>query len=71
MISDCLGLLLLIPPFRKLVLVGLRKWFARRIRVQTNGFWQTTASNFPGDDTVRGSSTVIDARVIDSHVVEE
>lgn len=71
MISDCLGLLLLIPPFRKLVLAGLRKWFAGRIRVQTNGFWQTTGPNFPGDDTVRGSSTVIDARVIDSHVVEE
>ena len=71
MISDCLGLLLLIPPFRKLMLTGLRKWFAGRVRVQTNGFWQTRGPSFPGDDTMRGSSTVIDARVIDSHVVEE
>jgi UPF0716 protein FxsA len=71
MISDCLGLLLLIPPFRKLVLVGLRKWFASRVRVQTNGFWQATDDSFPSDDTVRGSSTIVDARVIDSHVVEE
>jgi UPF0716 protein FxsA len=71
MISDCLGLLLLIPPFRKLTLAALRKWFAGRVRVQTNGFWQATGPSFPGDDTVRGSSTVIDARMIDSHVVEE
>jgi hypothetical protein len=49
----------------------LRKWFASRVRVQTNGFWQATEGTLPGDDTVRGSSTVIDARMIDSHVVEE
>lgn len=71
MISDCLGLLLLIPPFRKLVLVGLRKWLSGRVHVQSNGFWQTSDGSLPGDDTVRGSSTVIDARMIDSHIVEE
>ena len=70
-ISDMLGLALLIPPIRKLVMAGLRRWFTNHVRVQTSGFWQATSGQFPGDETVRGSSTVIDARVIDSHIVDE
>lgn len=70
-LSDFAGLLLLIPPFRKLVLAGVSRWFASHVRVQTTGFWQATDGTLPGDDTVRDPSTVVEARVIDSHVVDE
>jgi UPF0716 protein FxsA len=70
-LSDIAGLLLLIPPFRKLVLLGVSRWFARHVRVQTTGFWQVSDGKLPGDDTVRDPSTVVEARVIDSRVVED
>jgi UPF0716 protein FxsA len=70
-ISDVAGLLLLVPPFRKFVLAGVSRWFANHVRVQTTGFWQATDGKLPGDDTVRDPSTVVEARVIDSHVVED
>ncbi len=70
-ISDALGLLLLMPPVRKLVRRALRHWFTNHVRVQTSGFWSTTGGTFPGEDTVRGSSTIVDAKVIESRVVEE
>lgn len=76
-ISDILGIALLIPPVRKLVMLGVRRWFTNHVRLQTSGFWQATSGRFPrentapGEDTVRGSSTVVDARVIDAHVVDE
>jgi UPF0716 protein FxsA len=70
-LSDVAGLLLLIPPFRKLVLLSVSRWFARHVRVQTTGFWQVSDGKLPGDDTVRDPSTVVEARVIDSRVVED
>lgn len=68
-ISDALGLLLLIPPVRTLILMALRHGFATRVHMQGHATWQGT--QFPGDDTVRGSSTVVDARVIEAHVVDD
>ena len=65
-LTDCLGLSLLIPPFRSLVMKGVKLWLAKNVRVQSVNFWDGT-----GEDTVRGNSTVVDARVIDAHVVEE
>lgn len=70
-ISDVLGLALLVPPIRKLVMRGLSRWFASHVRVQTSGFWQVTDGGFRAADTVRDASTVVDARVIDSRVSEE
>jgi UPF0716 protein FxsA len=64
-ISDCLGIALLLPPVRYLVLKALRHWAATHVKVQTE-FWQQA-----GDDTVRNGPTVIDAKVIDTRVVEE
>jgi UPF0716 protein FxsA len=69
--SDVAGILLLVPPLRKVVMTGLSRWFANRIRVQSTGFWQATDGRLPGDDTVRDPSTVVEARVIDSQVVED
>jgi UPF0716 protein FxsA len=70
-ISDVLGIALLIPPIRHLVMFGIRNWFSKNVRVQTTAFWPAGSGKFPGDDTVRGSSTIVDAKVIESHVVEE
>lgn len=70
-ISDVAGLLLLIPPIRKAVLAGLRYWFANHVRVQSTGFWQVSDGKLPGDDTVRDPSTVVEARVIETHVVDD
>ncbi len=70
-ISDILGISLLIPPVRKLVMLGIRHWFTKHVRVQTSGFWPTAGSQLPGEDTVKGSSTIVDARVIEARVVDE
>ena len=70
-ISDGLGLALLIPPFRRLTLLGVRRWFANHVRVQASGFWQVTDGGFHSGDTVRDVSTVVDARVIDTEVEEK
>jgi UPF0716 protein FxsA len=70
-VSDILGITLLIPPIRKLVLAGFRHWFANHVRVQSSAHWQTTNGPLPGDDTVRDRSTIVEARVIEAHVVDE
>ena len=70
-ISDMLGIALLIPPVRTAVLVGLRHWFSNRVRVETTGFWRVSEGKLPGDDTVRDPSTVVEARVIETRVEDE
>jgi UPF0716 protein FxsA len=70
-ISDVLGIALLIPPIRHLAMFAIRNWFSKNVRVQTTAFWPAGSGKLPGDDTVRGSSTIVDAKVIESHVVEE
>jgi UPF0716 protein FxsA len=68
-ISDALGLLLLIPPVRKMVMIAVRHWLVKNVRVRSSGLWEV--EKMSGEDTVRGSSTVVDARVIETHVVDE
>lgn len=63
--SDCLGIALLLPPVRSLVIMAIRRWVATHVQVQTQ-YWQQE-----GDDTVSGGPTVIDARVIDTRVVDD
>ncbi len=64
-LTDVLGLLLLIPPLRKLVLKGLRHWFTTHMRVETDAFYTDQTGAPP---PVR--STIFDARVIDAEVVD-
>jgi UPF0716 protein FxsA len=64
-LTDAFGLSLLIPPLRKLVMKGLRHWFATHVRVETNAFYPDGSSARPP-----GRTTVVDARVIDAHVVD-
>jgi UPF0716 protein FxsA len=62
-LTDALGLALLIPPLRKLVLQGVRHWFTTHVRVQTHTFYADSPGAQPP-----GRSTIVDAKVIDAHV---
>lgn len=62
-LTDVLGLSLLVPPFRSLVRLGLTKWLAGRVQIQTQGFWTAV------DQQRRGE--VIDAQVVDVHVADD
>ncbi len=64
-LTDALGLSLLIPPLRKLVLKGLRHCFTTHLRMKTDAFYTEETGAPPP-----GSSTVVDARVIDAEVVD-
>jgi UPF0716 protein FxsA len=58
MLSDLVGILLLIPPTRQIVRRRLVAWFKSRFRLQTVPFSQT-------------SSTSVASEVIDSYVVDD
>jgi len=64
-LTDILGLSLLVPPLR----AGLRKivqlWLAKHVKVQAAAVWQEQ----PGGQPTRGD-TVVDARVINTRVVD-
>ncbi|NOY42469.1 MAG: FxsA family protein [Planctomycetes bacterium] len=64
-ITDVVGLSLLIPPLR----AGLRKvlqlWFVKHVQVQTNVNWQQTQS-----ETFTPNDNVVEGHVVDSHVVD-
>ena len=62
-LTDVLGLALLFPPFRTLVRLGLTKWLAAHVQIQTQGFWAEV-------DRQRGGE-IIDGKVVDVHVVED
>lgn len=62
-LSDVLGLVLLLPPTRKLV----RRWLMHALR--TRFHVQTIGRTAAGDATLEGDR-IIDARVIDACVVE-
>ena len=63
-LTDIVGLSLLIPPFRKLVMIGLKRWLKRNFKVQV----QTAGA--AGGEPPPGKATVVDAKVIDAHIVE-
>lgn len=65
-LTDVTGLLLLVPPIRGLVMQVVQRWFAHHVHVQAQEFWETS-----GEDTVRSTSTIVEGRVVDAHVVEE
>ena len=65
-ITDVVGLALLVPPVRLIMRKGLQLWLAKHVHVQTNvsssGFAPAAA---PGDDNV------VEGKVIDAHVVDD
>ncbi len=64
-LTDVVGLSLLIPPLRKLVMKGVRHWLAKNVRVETHTFYANESGLRPPE-----RSTVVDAEVIDAHVVD-
>lgn len=65
-ISDVLGIGLLIPPVRRLMILGIRTWVSKRVRVQTTSYWAGR-----GDDPARDPSTIVEARVIETKVQDD
>ena len=64
-LSDMLGLLLLIPPVRVAARKRLMTWFSRRFRIDASAAWRDpSARPIPGDK-------IIDARVIEARVAPD
>ena len=63
-LTDVFGLSLLVPPLRKLVIKGLKYWLSKNVQVQAQAFYSKGSSEPPR------KSTIIDAKVIDAHVVD-
>jgi len=67
-ITDVVGLSLLLPPVRIGVRKGLQLWLAKHVKVETNAtFWQAGQTNVPP----AAGKNVVEGRVVDAHVVEE
>ena len=64
-LTDCLGLSLLIPPVRSLAMKAVLHWVQANVRVDSVRFNEPAGSNTP-----RRGGTIVDAQVIDAHVVD-
>lgn len=68
-LTDALGFSLLVPPVRAVVKRGLRRWFAKNVRIETNlgaAFTQRPAPD--EDDIVEGhivSGRIVEVKTID------
>ena len=65
-LTDIVGLGLLIPPIRLVLKKGIQRWLTRRVHVQSTGNWQST--NHGSEARPRGDE-IIDVQVIETHVV--
>ncbi len=65
-ITDIVGLSLLLPPVRMGVRKGLQLWLAKHVQIETHAAWQASSQGSPPTD-----KNVVEGRVVDSHVVEE
>jgi UPF0716 protein FxsA len=65
-LTDLVGVALLIPPLRSLVRRGVAAWIKRNVEVRVG----PTATNFwsPSDGRVERRDEIIDAKVIHTHV---
>jgi UPF0716 protein FxsA len=70
MLTDVAGFALLIPPIRAVVKRFAKLWFLRHVQVRTAAFYpQGSASSGPTHgDKIPARDTIIDARVIETHV---
>lgn len=65
-LTDLLGLSLLVPPVRAGVRKGLQLWLAKHVKVETARLWQSGASPM-----ATGRDKIVNAHVVSSEVVEE
>jgi len=71
-LTDVVGLSLLLPPVRALVKHGLRRWLAGRIQVGPATFWtEATRQANPDGMAHAPNDEIIDVRVIDTHIVND
>ncbi len=76
-LTDLVGLLLLVPPFRLLVKTGIRRWLTKHAQVKTNQGhtaygWSASMDTEMGEESEHaGHDRVIDARVIRSESVDD
>ncbi|NOY29824.1 MAG: FxsA family protein [Planctomycetes bacterium] len=64
-LTDVLGLSLLVPPLRFGIRKGIQLWLAKHVQIQTNSNWQGPREVYPEDSNVV-EGRVVDARVVDS-----
>ena len=64
-ITDVLGLSLLLPPVRVGVRKGLQLWLAKYVKVESTLFTQSVGGSRTADENV------VEGRVVDAHVVDD
>ncbi len=64
-ITDIVGLSLLLPPVRLGVRKGVQLWLAKHVKIETHLFGQIPTGKRTTD------KNVVEGRVVDAHVVEE
>ncbi len=65
-VTDIVGLSLLLPPVRFGVRKSLQLWLAKHVRVETGAAWQAYQQGPPPTD-----DNVVEGKVVDAHVVED
>ena len=77
-LTDALGLSLLVPPLRNLIRRGLTKWLAHRVRIETSGAWQDGHFRDPvefsrdgNQSPPSGGSEIIDVQIVETHPVDD
>lgn len=66
-LTDAVGLSLLLPPVRLGVRRGLQWWLTKHVQVETKVFWQAAQTQ----SSPSADENVVEGRVVDAHVVEE
>lgn len=68
-ITDSIGMAMLIPPIRAVVKRMAKAWFTRHVQVQTAAFYSANGAATGADGSPhRGGDQIVDARVIETHV---
>ena len=69
-ITDIVGLSLLLPPFRLLVRKGVQHWIAKNVQVQASTFANFSQGKQACDQEVN-EKNVVEGHVVDAHVVDD
>jgi UPF0716 protein FxsA len=72
-ITDIVGLSLLIPPIRYAVRKVVQVWLMKRVKIETSGFTQANVRTRPADRNIDNNidNNIVEGRVVDAHIVEE
>jgi len=67
-ITDAIGVALLIPPIRAVIKRLATAWFVRHVEVRTAGTFGTNGPSATSTTSPAGGDKIIDARVVGTHV---